>query len=496
MYISPAFLSQLRTELSRTANTLVQISISMAIEDEIRNHKSFTPSRLRSLYNDFSKLKLLNPEGYDANIYAWSSLLQTLARKNYFGLFSFSVYEPSLEDLLSLPEYGKPRSLGDVLQAMLDTETIVPVSQFVSHQTKFSLKKDVSSSLSPRVLLSWIMKLAGFGQFKSVDTKSKLVSERYIIWNQLVVMGSNILRHLQEKMDKGVYSDCLYTGRLLRQHILESLGKDISTVELGILLVYWSRDQRVCLFERPANELADDLDAAVVKFRPEQITSEDIAIANLRDNASKVAKREIYLHEKIESTKGSIKVLLQQQVKTNEDTTRQRIKSLLSTKRLLTKAFTETSELSIQLSTILSKIDDSSNNIATYQLLSQSSKALTSMQSKIDIDQVLDLKEDIQEQIQTTDEITNALSAPQNASDDEIELELQEMEREAQQNEVDEKANAQLTADPANALQLPAEPAKPAPEPLAKENDVTSKMENLQLFDNEKSKQNEEPLLA
>lgn len=457
----------------------------MTIEDEIRNHKSFTPSRLRSLYNDFSKLKLLNPEGYDANIYAWSSLLQTLAKKNYFGLFSFPVNEPSLEDFLSLAEFGKPRSLGDVLQAMLDAETIVPASQFVSHQTRFSLKKDASSSFSPRVLLSRIMSLAGFGQFKSVDSKCKLVNERYIIWNQLVEVGSNILKHLQEKMTKGVYSDCIYTGHLLRQHILEFLGKDINTAEFEILLVYWSRDQRVCLLQRAADVLAGDVDEAIVKFKLEQITSEDIAIANLRDNAFKVAKREIYLHEKIESTRNSIKALLQQQLKTNEDTTRQRIKSLLSTKRLLTKSFTNASELSIQLSTILNKIDDSSNNIATYQLLSQSSKALTSMQSKIDIDQVLNLKEDIQEQIQTTDEITDALSAPQNASDDEIEQELQEMEREAQQKEAKE-SNAQI----------PAEPAKTATEPLPKENDVTSKMEHLLLSDNEEPQQKEEPLLA
>lgn len=465
----------------------------MTIEDEIRNHKSFTPSRLRSLYNDFSNLKLLNPEGYDANIYAWSSLLQTLAKKSYFGIFSFSVHEPALEDLLSLPEYGRPRSLGRVLQEMLDAKTIVPGSHFVSHQAKFSLQKDAGYSISPQALLSWIKKLTGIGQFKSVDSKGKLVSERYIIWNQLAELGSNILKHLQEKMDTGVYSDRLYTGHLLRQHILDYLGKVINPAELEILLVYWSRDERVCLFQRAA-----DLDEAIVKFKLDNITSDDIAIANLRDNASKVAKRETYLHEKIELTKDSIKALLQEQLKTNETTTRQRVKSLLSTKKLLTKAFTNASELSIQLSTILSKIDDTSNNIATYQLLSQSSQALTSMQSNIDIDQVIDLKEDIQDQIQTTDEITDALSAPQPASDDEIEQELREMEQEAQQNELKEKSVDEVKKKPQQ-KEIKEKPAAELaisdPEPLPTGNDVTSKMEHLQIFDNDPS-QKEEPLLA
>ena len=41
------------------------------IETFIKSVPEFKESRLSSLYSNFEKNKVLNPEGYEANIYAW-----------------------------------------------------------------------------------------------------------------------------------------------------------------------------------------------------------------------------------------------------------------------------------------------------------------------------------------------------------------------------------------------------------------------------------------
>lgn len=433
----------------------------MTIESDIRNHKSFTSSRLRSLYSDFSRLKELNPEGYEANLQAWNSLIVDLVKKGHFGLFSFLTREPKLTETLALSDYGRPLSMGEVLQFMLDSEAIIPLSQYITRTSKFIPKnEDNGITGAPRRFISWISALVGINTIKSSDSKGTLVKESYILWDRLVLVANDILRYLQDMMKKGTYSDHLYTSSLLQTHVLEYMKRDVDKGEIDILLKYWSRDVQVCV-------VGDDPEdnQTVVKFGNDLISPEDISVAKLRENVEKAAKRELGLQQKLDETSESISGLLRKKMKT-DDTTRQQIKSRLFRKKLLAKAYTRTSDVYMQLSTILTKIDDSSDNAATFHLLTQSAEVLLSFNSKLNVDDVLDLKEEITQQSQITDEMTGVLNETEETCDEEIEQELQQMLRESQKVEAKDTTGVPET-----------------------EKEVLDKLENLNITNNELNKE-------
>lgn len=407
----------------------------MTLEKEVKNHKDFTTSRIRSLYSDFSNLRLLNPEGYDANINAWKSLLTSLLRGGHLGVFSFS--SNILLEELSITGYGEPLAIGEVIQLMTDSEILIPKSVF-ELSTRSFLPTREQSQFSTRAVIAWVAKRAGLGRYLAQSSNGKLVKERYIDWKLLVEVGDKVCQHFQDSVAKGSYSDCLYTGRLFQLEIQRLLKRNIIDPEIQILITYLSRDRQVCNLHKNGG-------LEVLKFGNDPISEEDIAVANLRDNAVKISEREVYLHEKIDANKSLIKGLLTQGKDELDDVTRQRIKSLLSTKNILTKSFASASELSIQLSTVLSKIDDSSNNVNTFNLLSQSSAVLKSMLSDINIDQVLDLKEELDGQMAAVDEISGAIAeSPEH--DEEIEQELMAMEQEVQDKQTKERIDQLPTA--------------------------------------------------
>ncbi|GEQ71744.1 hypothetical protein JCM33374_g5430 [Metschnikowia sp. JCM 33374] len=80
---------------------------------------SFKESRLASLFSDFSRLKDINPEGYEANVAAWDALLLQCLR---IHTFHSTIALPSnmLSDTLSSPQYGPPKSLALVLSILIE----------------------------------------------------------------------------------------------------------------------------------------------------------------------------------------------------------------------------------------------------------------------------------------------------------------------------------------------------------------------------------------
>ena len=76
----------------------------------------FSKPRLASLYSDFTPLKQTNPDGYAANITAWTSAIQCASRAGRLpgsGILTFS--PKALEARLDLPQLGRPAALGDVI---------------------------------------------------------------------------------------------------------------------------------------------------------------------------------------------------------------------------------------------------------------------------------------------------------------------------------------------------------------------------------------------
>lgn len=76
-----------------------------------------TTDRLQSLYSDFSKLKILNPYGYDANVNYWRAVILDCNLHGYLTTKEYSCFidKDELADLFYRPKKGKPLSLSHVV---------------------------------------------------------------------------------------------------------------------------------------------------------------------------------------------------------------------------------------------------------------------------------------------------------------------------------------------------------------------------------------------
>lgn len=84
-----------------------------------------TTDRLLSLYSDFSKLKILNPYGYDANVNYWRAVILDCNLHGYLTTKDYSCFidKDELADLFYRPQKGKPLSLNHVIVSIAE---IVP----------------------------------------------------------------------------------------------------------------------------------------------------------------------------------------------------------------------------------------------------------------------------------------------------------------------------------------------------------------------------------
>lgn len=113
------------------------------IETFIKSVPEFKESRLSSLYSNFEKNKILNPEGYEANIYAWQTLLLKLITSSKFpdSDISFVTLTAShtsgggfsLVSFLSISKYGAPQNLGPIInELVVHRKVFIPYSLFIN----------------------------------------------------------------------------------------------------------------------------------------------------------------------------------------------------------------------------------------------------------------------------------------------------------------------------------------------------------------------------
>lgn len=76
-----------------------------------------TTDRLRSLYSDFSKLKILNPYGYNANVNYWRAVVLDCNLHGYLSSKDYSCFidKNEISELFHRPGTGKPLSLNNVI---------------------------------------------------------------------------------------------------------------------------------------------------------------------------------------------------------------------------------------------------------------------------------------------------------------------------------------------------------------------------------------------
>lgn len=368
--------------------------MATSVRDFIQKNLHFRQTRLSSLYSDFEKLKTLNPEGFQANIDAWGNLLNQIILQNLVQTSSISIptHDPDLSQYLSLPIHGRPQSLGLILNELVSSKQLIPLSTFIPLQFSYvdfmTDNQSIFRYLSPN---NWLLLLKG-----DFDSKSKkgLKQERYISWDALKRESLKHLQHLEKKTLYGSNLDILFEKKSLQVEL--EAKNALSDIDLDILLTHWSRDLNKCT-------ITTKDDKTYIKFSNEPILDEEIGIINLRSSVENLSYKNLQTEVEIEK----LDVKLRDLVASKADTPR--IKHILRLKKTLSKSLSLSIESYNQLNSIILKIEESNSNLGIYDQLVTGNQLLKSMNSKFDVDEIEDVKEQISEEMAKADEITNVI---------------------------------------------------------------------------------------
>lgn len=381
------------------------------IRECVSSHSLFTSSRLYSLYSDFRKLKEVNPDGFEANLIAWKSLIESLFQKHVFR-DTFVLSTEGLLEELTLANYGKPLSLNIVLDHLIASGDLIPLKPYQQRTDSIYSKKWV------RPVLNWTVNRFLFDtSYKTGDKKHNLKPDQLISKKSL----EEYVKELEKKRgaeDVSGHSHTVFT-KLELQSYLNSLGiylfgesVQLSELDYQILLTYLSRDvNKVKIKEN------------VVKFGSEEISEEDISIAEIKTTLKSLNSKSDELQFKIQSLSEKLQESLKN--KNNKDLSL----NLLRSRKLAEKSLATQMSLTSQLESVMYKIDESSSNVQLLKALENGTVILKSLNTQIGgVDRVEKIIDNLEEEKGQSDKIASELyRLGPDVDDEEVEAEFEEM---------------------------------------------------------------------
>ncbi|KAF6013302.1 hypothetical protein HII12_002017 [Brettanomyces bruxellensis] len=191
------------------------------------------------------------------------------------------------------------------------------------------------------------------------------------------------------------------------------------------------------------------------------------AIVKLREHIATLNKKQGYLEKQIEQQ--------EQIARKNVTKNRTMAKQALRRKKKLESDLERIENQIESLETQLSAIESANLNLETMKAMKQGAKAIKQIHSDFNVDKVDETMDDIRDQVEASEEISDAISRPlgaDNIDDDELEDELAQM----QQDEVDEsmtntKAKVEKEKPGISQAKLPSVPTGKLGEKKAAEED-------------------------
>lgn len=402
---------------------------------------AFKESRLRSLYSDFSHLHELNPEGFDANVAAWSSALDQCLEHHYFGS-SITLPGAELSSKLANSEFGSPKGLATVLDIQVQNGRYAPWSiyKFSSPEPSWGFKDYISP-------MRWIeRKLRTFRveNFSLLDGKGGVCADYFINWDVLAAMGEKLGNLIVDKVQsEGTYSAKLLDSDLFVD-LMKSLDGNLSDLDIQVLLIYLSRDTgklRVISDYENARRAFVKVDAA-------GITNEDISIIKVKANIRSIQARTDILAERLD--KEIPEKLLELLKKGKQD---DRLKNVLVQKTYVTRSLNKSLGVMSQLNMILDKINDAQANVSVYETLKSAKDVLATFNNMISFADLDKVQLELDEEIAISNELTEAMVISPDLDERAIDDELEQLEKEYEQKKQQEansskQDEAEASAEP------------------------------------------------
>lgn len=376
-----------------------------------------SPQRLASLYADFRQQLDINPDGYHANIAAWTKALTDAARAGVIptqGTTHDLLNIRTADDLpraLQHPQYGRPTCLPAVFHEAVQKKEMIPLKDFLSSTT--SIYK--SSWLpTPWSALQWSLRTVGvLGKAAPPD---KLAVKNYVVLKNVEVAGDEILKKMKEHTST---ADRVLSRRDFLTRFSHTLNPaaPLTNNDLNILLVFLARDKHAISY-----------DAHTIKFapahapHPQPITAEDAAIAGLRDTLANIHAQLPPLMEKTTAASAAAR----DAVAAHQPT---RAKAALRSKKLAEAALAQRADVALQLEAVYAQLQQAADQVEIVAAMRAGADALRGLNARVGgAEGVQGVVDAVNEQMAAAEEIAGIIDGAPGEAEVDVEDEFAALE--------------------------------------------------------------------
>lgn len=429
------------------------------------------------MYSDFRSQKTTNPDGYQANVATWrqglanavlagkvhghrhatkSSNTPSKAAPSHLVLHS----GPNLVEDLKSKQFGRPLALGTVIREATADGTLVPLSQFLARDASIYDRAHSSSSILaswgsslPGALLWWTVRhVTSYGDptrsEDSIPTDTfaivpNLESAARAFQSRIAISeaAASVTASPFERTFSRAHFECTFRDVLSEEG--DRVKKDIQRMEVAkflsssedmdVFLKFLSRDKGLIVTDgRVVRILASS--TTDVSW---EITEEDYAIASLRDLMLNLEHQISMLEARFDSLDTEARAAV---ARRNMAKALAILKSKKHTECLLKARYATLA----QLHEVARKLEQAADQVQLIRVMQSSASALHSLNKRTGgADHVVDVLNDLREQMGEVDEIgritTDLGPATVVVDEDEIDDELEALERDKQEKEEEER---------------------------------------------------------
>lgn len=411
------------------------MSNQQSLVDYLVEHEpSFRKARLPALYSDFTTLRTLNPDGYQANISAWRSALAHLARSGLAPAPKGSTpnllvlnSDESLLRALESKKYGRPLALGTVIREALAAKDLMPLHDFLTSHTSIYYKPWLPSPLGiAGGVASWALKQLGVANWLRGNGLPK---GQYVVIANVEEAGKQFAATTASAL-----TDSRFERTWSKAHFLQTYNEQVkldqgseakllTETDLNVLLTFLSRDKDIILYDGSTFKMKAPSDDS--GQQPQQITAEDTTVASIKELISSLTHQTHLLASRISDLDKTARSAVQ---------SNNRIAALAALKqKKLTEQTLEGRYASLtQLEAVAAKIQEATDSVAMMKVMETSSRVLESLNEQVGgVERVEDLTSKLRDQMAEVDEVSTILAeagtSQVEVDEEEIDEELEEM---------------------------------------------------------------------
>lgn len=379
-----------------------------------------------ALYSDFRPQKLLNPDGFQANVAAWRD---ALSRAAWEGQLSSVASTP---DRLTIPvderllrgleykQFGRPLALGTVVRQAVSEKDLLPLDDFL--RAAESIYARPWTGL-PKDILSWALQRIWVGN--GTTGEDRLPEGNFVVLANVEMATEGLTKHITSARS-------LFDRTFTKPHFYKTFsnslvkGKILSERDMDVLLKYASRDKDLIAYDGNTVKLLEQSDVR-------NITEEDVAISSLKELIEDLKLQTTLMERRIEE----LDVQAKERVACKN---RVSALALLKSKRM-TEASLEKRHVTLhQLEQVADRIEQASDQVQLVKIMEASTGVLRSLNKQVGgverVDQAVD---SLREQMGEVDEVGNVLAT---AGSDAVVIDELEIDDELAELEAEEKSKA------------------------------------------------------